>query len=179
MLEECQRGGSRTNISEMHHELVDLTPAIQQRVQDTLKYGLRFVDDKVETAYHTSNWFKEANCPRVCQIPFFPLDKNLTQQEIEDINLHFLGYVPFENTVIQTYTTLMVNEILRTITHEIDKGADKVIVHFAPADTVYYANKVALPLYGFISGNTLQMETSFFVEVLKTDFSVDIDQGSM
>jgi len=176
MLEECQRGGARPNISEMHHDLVDLTPAIQQRVLDTINYGLRFVNDKVEVVYHNTNWFREADAPRVCQIPFFPLDKNLTQQEIEDINLHFLGYVPFENTVIQTYTTLMVNEILRSITHEIDKGVDKVIVHFAPADTIQYANTVAVPLYGFISGNTLQMETSFFVEVIKTDYSVDLDQ---
>lgn len=166
MIEACQRGGERVNVSRMHHDLVDLTPAIQKRVQDTIRYGLRFVEDKVDLRFHETDIYLAEN-QFAYTIPFYPLDKDLTQEEIEDINLHFLGYVPFENTVIQTYTTLMVNEILRAITHEVDAGADRVIVHFAPADTIEYAGSVALPLYGFISNNTLQMETSFIAEGIK------------
>lgn len=168
MLEECQRGGKRTNVSRMHHELVDLTGAIQSRVHDTIWQGIRFVMDKIEFVYHDTDVFLTQDGVATCT-PFYPLDKDLTQQEIEDINLHFLGYVPFENTVLQTYTTLMVNEILRGITQVMDSGKNRVIVHFSPADTIQYAGTVAYPLYGFISNNTLQMETSFFVEVINGD----------
>lgn len=168
MIEACQRGGERTNVSRMHHDLVDLTPAIQKRVQDTIRYGLRYVEDKVDIHfYQTDVCLTEEAVAHT--IPFYPLDKDLTQEEIEDINLHFLGYVPFENTVIQPYVTIMTNEILRAITQEIDHGADRVVLHFAPADTIQYAGTVALPLYGFISNNTLQLETSFFVEAIKND----------
>ena len=168
MIDACSRGGERTNVSHMHHDLVDLTPAIQKRGLDTIRYGLRFVEDKVDLRFHeTDICLTEKSFAYT--IPFYPLDKDLTQEEIEDINLHFLGYVPFENTVIQTYTTLMVNEILRAITQEIDRGADRVVVHFAPADTIQYAGTIALPLYGFISNNTLQLETSFLVEPIKND----------
>ena len=165
MIDACQRGGERTNVSRMHHELVDLTDAIQERVHDTMWQGIRFVMDKVEFLYHDSEVFLTQDMV-AHSIPFYPLDKDLTQQEIEDINLHFMGYVPFENTVIQTYTTLMVNEILRAITRTLDAGAQRVIVHFAPADTIHYTGTVAYPLYGFISNNTLQMETAFSVEVV-------------
>lgn len=165
MLEFCHRGGDRVNVSRMHNDLVDLTPVIQQRVMDTLQAGTRFVADKVDFVFHdTETFITQDNV--AAYIPFYPLDKDLLQQEIEDINLHFMGYVPFENTVIQTYTTLMVNEILRAITRTLDAGAQKVIVHFAPADTIHYTGTVAYPLYGFISNNTLQMETAFSVEVV-------------
>lgn len=168
MLEACERGGERVNVSRMYSELVDLTPAIHKRVMDTLRTGTRFVSDKVDFIFHdTELCLTEENF--AVQIPFYALDKDLTQEEIEDINLHFMGYVPFENTVIQTYTTLMVNEILRAIILELDKGADRVIVHFAPADTVQYAVTIAYPLYGFIANNTLQMETAFLVEVVRND----------
>ncbi len=168
MLEACERGGERVNVSHMHNELVDLTPAIQKRVEDTIRHGLRFVEDKVDIIYHSSN---------VCitqsgfanNVPFYPLDKDLSKQEIEDINLHFLGYVPFENTAIQTYVTIMVNEILRAVIHELDRGADRVVLHFAPADTIEYAGTVATTLYGCSSKDTLQMETSFLVEAIKND----------
>lgn len=166
MLKACLRGGERTNVSHMHHDLVDLTEAIQERVQDTLWQGTRFVMDKVDFLYHNCDVFLTKDNVAYT-IPFYPLDKDLTQQEIEDINLHFLGYVPFENTVLQTFTTVMVNEILRAIVHELDNGAQKVAVHFAPADTIQYAGTTAYPLYGFILNNTLQMETSFFIEIIK------------
>lgn len=175
MLDACERGGERTNVSRMQHDLVDLTSIIQNRVQDTIWQGIRFVEDKVELIYHDSDVILTQDGVAT-GIPFYPLDKDLTQQEIEDINLHFLGYVPFENTAIQTFTTLMVNEILRAITRTLDSGAQRIIVHFAPADTIHYTGTIALPLYGFISNNTLQMETAFFVEEIKTDFSVDLGQ---
>ena len=168
MLEEYQRGGARPNISEMHNPLVDLTPLITKRVVHTIERGVKAVEEKVHMRYHDTIVAVSDN--GVCtRIPFYPLDKTLTQEDIEEINLHLMGYVPFENTVIQTYTTLMVNEILKAIVKVLDEGADEVIVHFAPADTIQYAGTVAYPLYGFISNNTLQMETSFLVEAIKND----------
>lgn len=175
MLEPYERGGIRPNVSEMHSPLVDLTPMINKRVIDTLERGTWVVSDKVEFHYHRGIVAVSGE-GLATHIPFYPLDKTLTQEEIEEINLHLMGYVPFENTVIQTYTTLMVNEILRAITQTLDSGAQRVVVHFSPADTIYYANTIAVPVYGFISNNKLQMETSFLIEEIKTDFSVDLGQ---
>lgn len=175
MLDPYERGGERPNISEMYSPIVDLTPMINKRVVDTLQKGTSVVSDKVDFYYHDST-IVLSNHGLAMNVPFYPLDKTLTQEEIEEINLHVMGYVPFENTVIQTYTTLMVNEILRAITRTLDEGARKIIVHFCPADTVEYARTVAYPLYGFIVDGKLQMETSFLIEEIKTDFSVDLDQ---
>lgn len=176
MLDAYQRGGARPNISEMYSPIVDLTPMITKRVMDTIDKGTWVVSDKIEFRYHKTIVAVSDNGAAM-NVPFYPLDKTLTQEEIEEINLHVLGYVPFENTVIQTYTTLMVNEILRAITRVLDEGVRKIVVHFCPADTPEYANTVAYPLYGFIANGVLQMETSFLIEEIKNDFSLDIDQG--
>lgn len=165
MLDPYERGGERPNISEMYSPIVDLTPMINKRVVDTLEKGTWVVSDRVDFCYHNSV-IVMSNDGVAMNVPFYPLDKTLTQEEIEEINLHVMGYVPFENTVIQTYTTLMVNEILRSITRTLDEGARKIVVHFCPADTIEYAGTVAYPLYGFIVDGKLQMETSFLIEVI-------------
>lgn len=167
MIKECKRGGERTNVSEMHSELVDLTDAIATHVDNMLERGLRYISDRVEFRYHESDTFMLTTTPMVHRIPFYPLDKNLSPTDIEDINLHAMGYVSFESTEIYTYVSIMVREIISAIEAVMDTGATKVIVHFAPADTIEYHGSVAKVLYGFIVRKTLQMETSFFIEIVE------------
>lgn len=166
MIPVAERGGKRTNISEMYSPLVNVKPLIEEYVSKRILKDLRVIADKVKFLFHDSEHFRDKN-GFIGETDFYPLDKTLTQEEIEDINLHSLGIIPFENTALHLMTKVVINNLVRDIVTQFDKGAEQVVVHFSPADTLEHAGTKAEIIYGFISNGVLQLETAYYVEVVE------------
>ena len=167
-MQSQSRGGERTNISKFADSLYDFSDRVQDKVMQELNGRLSGFDDKVQYVFHDSPYIVTGNVRRemATSVPFYPLDKDLTQQDIEAINLYGLGFFPIEATAINLFILVTVKNIVATVEDKLAAGAKWVKVHFAPADSVRYANTIAKPMYVFIAGNTLETETSFFVEAI-------------
>lgn len=164
----CRSESYRFNISE-NKGVVDLTENILPTMEDIIQRGLRFVSDKVEFKFHGSEVFvlsqDNLNAP-VHFTNYLPIDKNLSVSEIEDINLYLCGLYAYEDTALCKMAVILANVILREINKNLKNYSNKVVVHFAPANDESHLEQTAKLGYAFMVNSTLQMETSFFVEVI-------------
>lgn len=173
MLEKRLRGGERYNLSVLPKTPINIAPNVNEIIEDILQRGLRFVSDRVELRFHNTTTITLSD-GRVVASDFYPLDKELTPSEIESINLWLLNLGSFFDTRLAHMSECIANHIMQRINYALDKcNAGKLIVHFAPGDSITLAGTTALPAYGWVvsteAGNKAELETSFYIEILTYD----------
>lgn len=173
MLEARLRGGERYNLSVLPKTPIDIRAHVNEIVEDILHRGLRFVNDRVELRFHNTAVIPLSD-GRFVASDFYPLDKDLTQAEIETINRWLLNFETFFDTPMANMAECIANHIMQRINYAFDKfNAGKLIVHFAPGDSITLANTTALPAYGWVvnteAGNKAELETAFYIEILTYD----------
>lgn len=159
MIKPCKRGGSRNTLSDLPEGVfkLEVTDHVLPLVEDILARGLRWVTDRV-SFYSTEN---------AESTDFYPIDKTLTQQELEDINLYLIGCLDVCDTKLKILAEVIANNILHSINKELDNGAEHVILTFARSTEAEKTGRVP-PVFAMLrrkgSKVILETETSYSID---------------
>lgn len=164
MIPVTTRDEPRNNISHLKNKFEiwfakDVTDSMLPIVEDIVQRGLRFVKDRVIFNYDLDQNFTD----------FYPLDVDLTNEDMKSLNKYLLGYMDVSKTVIAEMAELIANDILRRINKELDKNPNYVRITFAPSSVVKYENTLAKMVYAFVrrreeGGYVLEVDTAFKIE---------------
>lgn len=162
---------SRNNISVIKDSFIDVTNDIVPTIQYIVEaQGLNFIRDKVKIVFHNTPGFVTVGSTKMpCSTDLITLDKNLTQEEVEILNLYWLGFKRYEDTALSRMSTILANILVRKISKIWDEeNPDEIVLHFAKPEDGAYDIDTSEMAYGFIlTGNVLQMESLLYVETVK------------
>lgn len=166
---------SRNNISVIKDSFIDVTNDIVPTIQYIVEaQGLNFIRDKVKIVFHNTPGFVIVGSTETMMYPtdLITLDKNLTQEEVEILNLYWLGFKRYEDTALSRMSTILANILVRKISKIWDEeNPDEIVLHFAKPEDGAYDIDTSEMAYGFIiSGNVLQMESLLYVETVKHNY---------
>lgn len=157
--------GNRFNLSRINEDK-DVTTEIEKIMQGIVHHGLRFARDLVIFRY-------DGEDDRSKNDGIIFVDKDLTQEDIEQINRYFIGVGDLQDTQLARMAEILANKLLQDIGKVLDKNPKHVIVTIHKMSFIKYLNKPGKLGYGWIrtSGpqTTLETEMCYTIEEVKRE----------